>query len=103
MKMNIHFTKTKRLIFDEHYNLLHDGEVTDEKWKEICESLPLRENGEKPGIITVQMGSISGDIIIILKTMTDQCEKMNKHEVYIWEDSTPENFCYAVLTMTLIK
>ena len=48
------------------------------------------------------MGSISGDIITILKAMTNQCKEMDKHEVYIWEDSTPENFCYAVLTMTLI-
>ena len=94
--MNIHFTKTTRLTFDEHYNLLYDGEVSNEKWKEIGESLPLKENGKKSGLISIRMGSITGDVITILKTITDDVE-MNRQEVYIWEDSTPENFWYCIV------
>ena len=96
----MYFTKTKRLMFDKNYELLYDGETTNEQYKEICETLPLDENDEKPAVIIVQMGSINGDIISIMKTMTLQCEKMDKHDVYIWEESTPENFCYAVVGNT---
>ena len=95
--MNMYFTKTKKLMFDEHYNLLHDGQTTNDQYKEICETLPLDKNGEKPAVIFSTMGSISGDIISILKSMTLQCEEMNKHNVYIYEGSTPEDFCYCVL------
>ena len=95
--MNIHFTKTKKLMLDEHYNLLYDGEVSNEKYKEICETLPLRENGEKPGVIFSNMGSVSGDIISIMKSMTLQCEEMNRHNVYVYENSTTDDFCYCVL------
>ena len=97
MKMKMYFTKTKRLMFDEHYKLLHDGETTIEQYKEICETLPLDETGERPTVIVVQMGSINGDIIGIMRTMSIQCEEMNKHNVYIWGGSTPEDFCYAVV------
>jgi len=92
--MNIHFTTSKKLMFDEHYNLLHDGDVSSEVYKKIGESLPLKENGEKPGIIVVHMGSISGDIITIMKSITDKVDKSNKQEVYIYDKSTPEDFCY---------
>lgn len=95
--MKMYFTKTKRLMFDEHYNLLFDGEVSNEKYKEICETFPLDENGEKPAMIFATMGSIDGNIIDIMKEMSLQCEHSNKHNVYIWEGSTPENFCYAVV------
>jgi hypothetical protein len=95
--MNMYFTKNKRLMFDEHYKLLYDGETTDEQYKEICDTIPLNENGEKPTVIIVQMGSLSGKIIDLMKCMAEQVERSNKHNVYIWEDSTPENFCYAVV------
>ena len=91
--MNIHFTKTKKLMLDEHYNLLYDGEVSNEKYKEICETLPLNENGKK-GVIFSTMGSVSGDIITILKSITNEVEKTNRQEVYIYDKSTPEDFWY---------
>ena len=69
--MNLYFTKTKRLMFDE--------------------------NGETPKVIYVSMGEIDGDLIDIMKEITLQCEEMNKHNVYIYEGSTSKKFCYAVV------
>jgi hypothetical protein len=43
------------------------------------------------------MGSIKGDIITIIKSITNEVEKRNRQEVYIWEDSTPEDFCYCTV------
>ena len=111
--MNIHFTKNKKLMFDEHYNLLYDGQTTNEQDKEIYKKLPLRSNGEKPSVIYVMMGSVDivrpdhafegSDIIELLKLITDQVERSHKSEVYIWEDSTLSDFCYCVLGEKILK
>ena len=46
--MNLYFTKTKRLMFDEHYNLLFDGDPTEEERKEISEFIQKRKQENKP-------------------------------------------------------
>ena len=94
--MNIHFTKTKKLMFDEFYNFLFDG-VSDENYKKLDDLLPLKENGEKSGIMVVHMGSISGDIISIMKSITNEVKKENKQDVYIYEGSTLEDFWYYAI------
>ena len=91
--MNIHFTTTKKLMFDEFYNFLFDG-VSDENYKKLDDLLPVKENGEKAKIMVVHMGSISGDIISIMKSIKNEVEKENKQDVYIYEGSTLEDFWY---------
>ena len=111
--MNIYFTKNKKLLLDEHYNLLYDGQTTNEQYKEICKTLPLRVNGEKPSVIAVAMGSVDvcrpneaftgSDLIELLKLITEQVERSHKQDVYIWEGSTLSDFCYCVLGGNYIK
>lgn len=94
--MNLNFTKNKKLMFDTQHNLVYDGSPTKEQYKELSNFLLEDENKQK-SVIFVHMGSISGDIITILKGITEQCERMNKYNVYICEDSTPNNFWYCII------
>ena len=87
---NIHFTKSKKLIFDKNYNLLYDGEITEKNVKEIYDSFPPCKT------IVIHMGSISGDIISIMKSITDEVGITNR-QVYIYDGSTPEDFWYCTV------
>jgi hypothetical protein len=107
-KINIHFTNTKKLIFDGNNNLLTEkfiNEQISEYFDENGDFLTNSEFKNKKPITkndlltkTVQMGKSESDTVVnIIKDIIDSSQKLKRYDIYIYNGSTSDDFYYCVI------
>ena len=107
-KMNIHFTNTKKLIFDGNNNLLTEKFINEQISEYFDENGDFMTNSEfknkkpitKNDLLTktVQMGkSDSNTIVNIIKDIIDSSQELKRYDIYIYDGSTSDDFYFCVI------